>query len=160
MIRFVGDGGHASVLKELVDAMSAHGTNGHSVDAWIIAIGDNKDRKHEAERKSGPFAVLIHPHAIVSDSARIGAGSVIMAGAVIQAHANIGRHAIVNSGAVVDHHCIVGDYAHIAPGAHLCGNVNIGEGALVGVGVGLEPGVNIPAWSIVKRENYSVCPMK
>ena len=40
--------------------------------------------------------------------------------------------------------------------AHLCGRVHVGEGALVGVGVGIEPGVKIPAWSIVKRAAYEI----
>lgn len=125
-------------------------------DGWIIAVGDNVARKSEAERIGGTFGVAIHPSAVVSPSARIGDGTIIMAGAVVQAAAVIGRHCIINTGASVDHDCVLEDFVHIAPGAHLCGWVDVGEGALVGVGVGIEPGVIIPAWSIVKREKYIV----
>ena len=150
MIRIIGDGGHASVVKEIVRLTFMD----RPTSGAFVAIGDNKARKKEAEAMGGPFAVLIHPSAIVSDSATIGEGSIIMAGAIIQPKASIGRHCILNTGCTIDHHAIVGDFAHIAPGAHLCGAVIIGEGTLVGVGVGIEPCVTIPAWSTVTRIPY------
>ena len=151
----IGNGDHATVVREIIRL------------TWLdrpplgtfIAVGDNQDRRKEALASPGPFPVLIHPSAIVSESATIEGGSVIMAGAIIQPHAHIGWHVIVNTGATVDHHCEVGDFAHIAPGAHLCGRVLVGEGALVGVGVGIEPGTIIPAWSIVKRIPYAIEPV-
>ena len=152
MIRIIGDGGHASVVKEIVRLTFMD----RPTSGAFVAIGDNKARKKEAESNGGPFAVLVHPSAIVSDSASIGEGSIIMAGAIIQPHASIGRHVIVNSGATLDHHCIIGDYAHIAPGAHLCGAVHVGEGTLVGVGVGIAPQTTIPSWSIVKAARLDV----
>lgn len=156
-MRIIGNGGHAAVVRELHEVI-----NLQFDDAWtIIAIGDNASRKREAESlMEARFATLIHPGAIVSPSATIGNGTVIMAGAIVQAQARIGRHVIVNTGATVDHHAIIGDFAHIAPGAHLCGGVEIGEGALVGCGIGLEPGCRVSPWYVVKREGYSVCPMK
>jgi sugar O-acyltransferase (sialic acid O-acetyltransferase NeuD family) len=157
MIHFIGNGGHSKVIADLVDAISAAGYNYHTVDAWIVAVGNNRNRRKEALLLGDkPCAVLIHPSAYVAHSAHIGGGSVVMAGAVVQPDAVVGRHCIINSGATVDHDAVVADYAHIAPGAHLCGGVKVGEGALVGVGVGIEPGVVIPAWSIVKREAYVV----
>ena len=155
MIHLIGDGGHASVVKEIIWLTRMDRPS----SGVFIAIGDNKDRKKEAEAIGGPFAVLIHPSALISDSATIGEGSIVMAGAIIQPHANIGRHVIVNSGAAIDHHCILGDYSHIAPGAHLCGGVHIGEGTLVGVGVGITPNTTVPSWSIVKAARLDVQPL-
>ena len=152
MIRMIGNGGHALVAKEIVRLTFMDRPTSGS----FVAIGDNKARKKEAEALEGPFAILIHPSAIVSDSATIGEGSIIMAGAIIQPKASIGKHCIVNSGATLDHHCILGDYAHIAPGAHLCGAVHVGEGTLVGVGVGIAPQTTVPAWSIVKAARLDV----
>ena len=154
MITLIGDGGHAAVIRDLVKARERLDKN-FEADGTIIAVGNNKDRKREAqERKGTRFTYLIHPSATVASSALIGMGTVIMAGAVVQARAVIGEHCILNSGCVVDHDCYLGDFVHIAPGASLCGNVRVGEGAIVGVGTGLEPGSVVPAWTTVKREPY------
>lgn len=149
-IRFIGNGGHAAVCREI--------TNYHPFEAYFIAIGSNAARKQQAALCGGPFVTLIHSRAIVSASARIGEGTVIMAGAVVQAGAIIGKHCIINTGATVDHHCVLEDFVHIAPGAHLCGNVRVGEGTLVGVGVGVAPNTTIPAWSICKARRLEIEP--
>lgn len=155
MIHFIGDGGHAKVCRELCYRMKRSFDT--KVNHWFVAVGNNEHRKEEAlAQGAGPWATLVHKRATISPSASIDYGSVVMEGAIIQAGARIGRHVIVNAGAVITHDCLVEDYAHIAPGAHLCGNVHVGEGALVGVGVGIEPGVKIPAWSIVKRSPYEI----
>ena len=151
---FIGEGGHASVLREIPE-----GRVFNRISEWIVAIGDNADRKREAEHNELNYGILIHPSAIISPSAKIGSGTVIMAGVVVQAHARIGKHVILNTGCTVDHDCIIGDYVHIAPGAHLCGNVEIGEGTLVGVGVGIAPGCKIPAWSLVKARALEIVPL-
>ena len=153
----VGDGGHATVVRELHAALPVQYS-----DAWIfIAVGNNADRKREAREFTNPmFATLVHPSATISPSAEIGVGSVVMAGAVIQAAARLGQHCIVNTGATIDHHCELGDYVHIAPGAHLCGRVTVGDGTLVGVGVGIAPMAVIPPWSLIKARRLETCPTK
>lgn len=156
-MRVIGDGGHAAVIRELIDAMPLRFGDNFAV----VAIGDNAARKRTAaEHTLDVFPPLVHPSAVVARSAKLGAGCVVMAGAVIQAGACIGPFAIVNTCASVDHHCMVGAYAHIAPGAHLCGGVEVGEGALIGVGVGVAPGAKIPAWSLVKARRLEICPTK
>jgi acetyltransferase EpsM len=144
-----GDGGHASVVKDLLTAKGELLPEGLAV----VAVGKNEDRKKEVTRLAVSFNFsppLIHPRAVVAESAVIGEGTVVMAGAVIQAHATIGRHVIVNTGATVDHHSVVEDFAHIGPGVHLCGTVHVGEGALMGVGSCAVPGARVSAWSLVK----------
>ena len=143
-----GDGGHALVIKSFYQG-----------GGTIVAIGDNADRKKEAERleKEGHwFGTAIHPKAYIAPGVEIGDGTVIMAGVVIQPGAKIGRHTIINTGATLDHHCVIEDYVHIAPGAHLCGNVKVGEGTLVGVGVPIAPGAVIPCWSLVKTKRLEI----
>ncbi len=147
-MKIQGDGGHASVVKELVTAVGDPGEG-----FAVIAVGKNSDRKFEAARLQVNFtfmAPLIHPSAVVSLSAQIGEGTVVMAGAIIQANAKVGKHVIVNTGASIDHGCIIGDFAHIGPGVHLCGDVEVGEGVLMGVNSCAVPGTKIAPWSLVK----------
>ena len=112
----------------------------------FVALGSNRLRA-----KLGSVAVAlgyelvnaVHPHAVVSPTARIGVGIAIMAGAVINAEATIGDLAIVNTGATVDHDCVVGASAHIAPQTALAGCVTVGDGAFLGAGVRVIPGMAI-----------------
>lgn len=112
----------------------------------VIAIGNAKIRSRlQAQYESHGFhlVTLIHPNATVADTAEIGAGSVVMAGAVINPYAKIGRGCIVNTCASVDHDCEVGDYVHVAVGAHLCGTVSIGSHTWIGAGATVSNNISI-----------------
>lgn len=169
-VNLYGASGHAKVVKEIVEACG--GTVGclyddapacgsllgapvvRAADAMvagplIISIGSNRVRRLISARYPLEYARAIHPQAVVSPSATVGDGSVVMPGAVIGADARIGRHCIINTGASVDHECRIGDFAHISPRAALCGNVTVGEGAWVGAGATVIPGVSIGPWAMV-----------
>lgn len=110
-----------------------------SIDAGIVAIGDNYNRSQVAARilnlnPSFKFFSAIHPSAVVSKRAAIGSGSVVMAGAVVNCDAKIGIHVVINTKSSVDHDCEIGDFASVAPGATLGGYVNLGRSATVSVG--------------------------
>lgn len=153
-----GASGHGKVIKDILNA------NGIKVEAFaddnpnvnecggrpvvhdatglspmIVSIGVNRIRKMIVERLKAnnpdiKFATAIHPSAVISPTAKIGEGTVVMAGTVINADAVIGNHCIINTGATVDHDCKIGDYCHIAPGVNISGATNVGEGTWVGVG--------------------------
>ena len=140
-----GNGGHAKVVRDIISFLERES------DDWIIAVGNNHDRKYEAERLADKkFATLIHPKAYVADDVEFGVGTVVMAGAVVQPATVIGNHVIVNTCASVDHDCQIGDFVHIAPGARICGGVTIGEGAFLGAGCIVTHGVKVDAWSFHK----------
>lgn len=131
----------AALLREQAEAIK-----------FIIAIGNNRARKIIVEKlnfSDVDYAVLIHPSAIISRSAKIGNGSVIMANAVVNADADIRKHAIINSGSVIEHDTKVGDYAHISPKAALTGGVIVEEGVHVGAGAILIPQVIVGKWSVI-----------
>ena len=162
-----GASGHGKVVKETLNA------NGIKVDAFvddnpnvtecggrpvlhdamglspmIVSIGVNKIRKMIVERlmrsnSAIVFGKAIHPSAVVSPSAKIGEGTVVMAGAVINADAVIGRHCIINTGATVDHDCVIGDFCHIAPGTHISGATHVGAGTWIGIGSSVIQCLNI-----------------
>lgn len=168
-----GASGHGKVIKDILHA------NGIKVKAFIddnteinecdgcpvlhdatglspmiVSIGVNRVRKAivgklVANNKDIEFVTAIHPSAIMSPSAKIGEGSVVMAGAVINADAVIGKHCIVNTGATIDHECVIEDFCHIAPGVHISGDTLVGEGTWIGIGSCVIQGVTIGGNSMI-----------
>jgi sugar O-acyltransferase (sialic acid O-acetyltransferase NeuD family) len=173
---FVGGGGHASVCldvfrsagREVVgylapgpsddlgltylgdDAVLA--SYAGSDTSVFIAVGSNARRLSLLDwvRSSGcRLASAVSASAVVSPSAAIGDGSVVMPGVVINARARVGDGVIVNTGATIDHDCVLHDGVHVAPGCHLAGGVVVGHGAFLGVGVSVIPERTIGEWTVV-----------
>ena len=121
-------------------------------DGVIVAVGDNAVRLELQRKLEGAglrVVSVIHPAAVVSTHASIGAGSVILAGAVVNASACLGRGCIVNTCASVDHDCLLADGVHVSPGAHLGGGVAIGSASWIGIGASVKQGVRIGARVVV-----------
>jgi sugar O-acyltransferase (sialic acid O-acetyltransferase NeuD family) len=119
---------------------------GHPI---ILAVGSNQARKVLNNKVQHQYGKVAHPQSVVSASAGIQEGTVLMAGAIINADSSIGRHVIINTAATVDHDCIVGDYAHLSPNATLCGGVRIGEGTHIGAGAVILPGIYVGKWATI-----------
>lgn len=85
-------------------------------DAAFVAMGNPELRemwiKHLKD-KGYEIATFISEKAVVSKTAMIGEGSIIMGGSVVQTGASIGRGSIISAGAVVDHDATVGEFCHI-----------------------------------------------
>lgn len=169
-INLFGASGHAKVIKDVIDAQGddvgclyddnphctdIHGKPVHKAsntdvkEPLIISIGSNRVRKFISERYPLVYAKAIHPKSIISPTAQIGVGTVVMQGAIIQSDVKIGRHCIINTGASVDHECTIDDYVHISPHVTLCGNVTIGEGSWIGAGTTVIPGIKIGKWCTI-----------
>jgi UDP-perosamine 4-acetyltransferase len=178
-IVIVGAGGHARVCIEVLDSAGqtvdvclggpdsgefcldvpvlsrADGAEVLFADGYrraFVAIGANGLRQKLSEEMLAlgfELVTAISPHAVVSRSATIGSGTVVMAGAVVNAKTVIGRSAIINTGAVIDHDNSIGDYAHVAPQCGLAGNVSVGARAFLGVGCSVIPGCTIGHDAIV-----------
>ena len=134
-------------IKELMSIPVRHHWQGES--PIIISIGNNVTRKQIAEKLNCEFFTAIHLSAVVSPSARLRDGSVVMQGAIVQSGTSIGQHCIINTGASVDHECVIEDYVHVSPKATLCGNVHVGEGAWIGAAAVVIPGVKIGKWCTI-----------
>lgn len=136
-------------LKEFLDFPVLQHPPTDAIDI-IISIGNNAIRKLiVTENTQFRYPTLIHPNAIVSDSATIGNGTVILAGAVVNAAVKIGQHCIINTCSSIDHDCIIDDFAHISPQVSLAGSVSVGEGSQVGIGACVIPGIRIGKWAMV-----------
>ncbi|MDA9774017.1 acetyltransferase [Saprospiraceae bacterium] len=111
---------------------------------WIVGIGDNNIRAKIIEKNSlTNLITVVHPSAIISNSAIIEKGVFIAAGAIVNALARIGVGCIINSSSIVEHECVIGDFVHIAPGAVLAGNVIVGKRSFIGANTTIKDGVKI-----------------
>ncbi len=114
----------------------------------VVAIGDNWQRQQVVERtkKAVPgfeFCRVIHPRAIVSPSAELGVGVVILAGSVVGAAARLGEHVSIYTNAVVEHDSVLSDFSSLAPAAALGGTVMLGIRSFVGLGASVAHGIRI-----------------
>lgn len=136
---------------DVIDDTSPGSITRNDVRHAVIAIGANSARAAIVARLGDRVAweTIVHPRSYCAESARIGPGSVIMAGAIVQPDCRIGDHVIINTAASIDHDCEIGDFCHLGPGVRLAASVRIGEGALLGVGAGVIPGIAVGPWSII-----------
>lgn len=129
--------------KTVLEGWSVEGTSGDllqrlaSYDAIFVAIGNNRARSRQLARlldARAPLATLIHPAAILSPFATLGAGVMLVAGAIVNAFASLERGCIVNTGASVGHDCVLGECVHLAPGVNIGGATRIGDRSWIGIG--------------------------
>jgi sugar O-acyltransferase (sialic acid O-acetyltransferase NeuD family) len=169
VILVVGNGGHARVLREMIKLqfpgtellitdkpgeevdVLAHNSR---IDRAVIAIGDNYRRKLVAKRliASKPnltFPTLVHPRAVVSPSAIIGAGTVVMAGAVVNPSAEVGAFCVINTGSIVEHDCKIGDFSSLATSAALGGTCLLGESSWIGIGACVSHNIQVGSSTVV-----------
>jgi sugar O-acyltransferase (sialic acid O-acetyltransferase NeuD family) len=125
------------------------------VEFFVVGLGgtgDNNPRRKlfglGLTHHLKPLTV-VHPSAVVSQSAVVGAGSQILPLSLVNARAKIGANVIVNSAAVIEHDCIIGDHAHVATRAALASTVKVGVGAHIGAGATVRQCINIGEWSMV-----------
>ena len=117
-----------------------------------FGIGNNQIRaKLYKKVKENGFStpILIHPSSIISSSARIEEGTVIMPNVVVNAKAYIGKCVILNSSCVVEHESVIGDFVHISPKVSIAGDVKIGNFTHIGIGSSVIQCLNIGKNSII-----------
>jgi acetyltransferase EpsM len=166
-----GSGGHSMVIIDLIKELKQHTIVGiyddkkegffegiriigkinndvdnviKDADEYIIAIGDNSTRKYIYEKfYTLHWATLIHPRSIVSKSASIDEGTVVLAGAIIQPGVTIGKHCIINTNSNIDHESYINSFSSICPGVTICGKVNIRELTFIGANSTIIQGITV-----------------
>jgi sugar O-acyltransferase (sialic acid O-acetyltransferase NeuD family) len=107
-----------------------------------IGIGDGSLRRTlDAQVTSCP--AVVDPGALVGESVRLGAGSVVFAQATVTVDIELGRHVHIGRGAAVGHDCRLDDYVTVMPLAAVSGSVVIGAGTTIGTGAAVRQGVTI-----------------
>lgn len=102
---------------------------------YIIGFGGTKRKECIAAMKKYinfvPYSI-IHPSAIIAETAKIGEGCFIQPNTTISSNVIMGDHCVINYNASVGHDSILADNIFIQPGARVSGNCNIGTGTMLG----------------------------
>lgn len=104
-------------------------------DRFVMGIGTTQRKRQVAQRlraKDAQFMTLIHPTAIVSQSATVGLGSVVCPNCVICADVSVGEFAMFNIYSSAGHDAVVGDYSVLSPYATLNGFAKLNEEVFMG----------------------------
>lgn len=128
--------------------------NRGAFDCLFIGIGYarfdlRKKLYEEFSQKQIPFATIIHPTAVVSPSAKIGAGSFIGPNVVVNKEAEICDNVVANSSVLVEHNTIVGNHSYIAGRAAIAGYSRIGECSFIGLNSTIKDHIAIADYTTV-----------
>jgi acetyltransferase EpsM len=95
------------------------------------------------------FATFVHPSALITKSAEIGVGSVILANAVVNSNAYIGIFNTINSNCLIGHDSKINNYNYFA--AHVCigSNLSIGNGNFFGMNSNIRNFLKIKDYNII-----------
>ena len=114
------------VVGKLVDYSDFRG----AYNCAVAAFGDNKLRLSWVEKLLAcgyTVPPIVHPSAVISPSAQIGAGCFVMPRAVINTGAQLGTACLVNSGSVVDHDAVLEAGCHISLGSVIRAYCHVGK---------------------------------
>ncbi len=121
-------------------------------DGLLLAIGIPGVRRSVTEdllSRGARFLTLIHPTAIVAPTADIGSGSIVCPHAIVSDSARLGRFTLLNYKSSVAHDATTGDYAVLSPYATMAGNAMLGNDVFLGLHASVGPCVRIGAGSKV-----------
>jgi sugar O-acyltransferase (sialic acid O-acetyltransferase NeuD family) len=128
-------------------------------DRLVLAIGIRGVRRQVAERlaaRGARFLTLIHPTAIVADTAVIGAGTVICPYAVVSDAVRLGRFVLVNYHASLGHDAEAGDFAVLSPYATLGGYAAVGADVFLGMHAAVGPETRVGDRSVVAANSCAL----
>ena len=128
-------------------------------DGLVLAIGIRGVRREVAERlaaRGARFLTMIHPTAIVADTAVIGPGTVICPYAVVSDAVRLGRFVLVNYHASLGHDASAGDFAVLSPYATLGGGACVANDVFLGRHASVGPGKRLGAGSVVSSNSVAL----
>ncbi len=104
-------------------------------DRFLFAIGDIETKKRiviNLKKKGAQFLTLIHPTAIVANTAKIGEGIIICPFVSVSDHAQLGDFVMMNLYSTCGHDVKIGKYSILSPYAILNGFVTLEDEVFLG----------------------------
>ncbi len=115
-------------------------------DVFLCAVGTPALRRALTEKikaRGGRFARLVHPSAIVADSAHLGEGVIVCPLALVSADTRVEEGAVVYYHSSVDHDAVVGPFTQISGHCDIMGGVGVGADVFLGSHAAILPRVKI-----------------
>tara|TARA_Y100001970_G_C14233481_1_gene860270 strand:+ start:574 stop:1245 length:672 start_codon:yes stop_codon:yes gene_type:complete len=127
----------------------------------IVGIHSNIVRRKIVKKisklnKNFKWANIIHPSAVISKTAKLGSGNMILAGSIICSETVIHNHVSINTGTYIDHNNIFHNFSSTGPGVTTGGNVVIGHDSFLGIGCAVRHKILIGNNTVVGGQSF-VC---
>lgn len=101
----------------------------------VIAVGEPKNRKillEKVKRAGYSLGTVISETALISPSAFIEEGSVVLDRTIVSSRARIGRNSFLNGTAIVGHDVVIGENCQICSFSMVAGHAKIGNNVFIG----------------------------
>jgi sugar O-acyltransferase (sialic acid O-acetyltransferase NeuD family) len=111
-----------------------------------IAIGEPLVRKeiyHKLKSNDVKLATLVDNTAIISDTAKLGDGVIILAYCCVSSLAILGNNTVLNFYALIGHDVTLKENCVVSAAVNIGGNCSVGENSFIGMGAQIMQGVTI-----------------
>lgn len=122
-------------------------------NAFVIGIGNPKQRKlfaDKLEKLGGKLESIISHNAFIGEfDVILGEGLNVFHGAVISQSVKIGKGSIIHFNSTIHHDSTIGNYCEISPNCNILGAVQIGDYCSIGAGSIVLPKIKIGENSVI-----------
>ncbi|WP_144281550.1 NeuD/PglB/VioB family sugar acetyltransferase [Chryseobacterium echinoideorum] len=124
-------------------------------NVFFITVGQikNAELRKRIFRKltaiGAQIETIIAPTAYVSETAKIGEGSIVMHKTFLNSGVKIGSNNIINTGAILEHDVTIGNHNHISTGTIINGDSTIGDENFIGSGANIANNINIGNQTVI-----------
>lgn len=132
-------------------------------DLFLVAIGSPLVKNRICQRLAdagAQFATVVHPSAVVAQTAKIGMGVVIGPQSYIATNSQLGDFSCVNSLSGIGHDVRVGRFCTVSSQVDVMGNAELGDRVFVGSGARILPKVKIQQGSKIGAGSIVVKNLK
>lgn len=115
-------------------------------DQFVCCIGNSNVRKtviEKMEEKGAEFVNVVHPTAIVAESAVLGKATILYPYSIISDNAELGDGCIINMHSTIAHDSVLGEYCTISAHCDVTGMCKLGSRVFMGSGSRTVPSAKV-----------------